>query len=608
MLLAALFLVGGWMGPLAGTAAAAPANALTLDFAIQSGHFYTQANGQGGNGGNGFGITNDGGVPFWSEFQRLGGVNSLGYPVSGRFMWDGFLVQATQRVVMQWRPDTHQVLFVNTYDRLHDLGKDAWLQAFRNTPPPLSTTPDTGLTFAQVEARHLAFLNSDPAIKAKYYATAAIGDPIVYNGLPMGPVTSEGPFTMLRCQRITIQHWLVDSPASGAHAGDIDVTLGGDDAKASGALPDPGALMPTAPPNAVVPGPPPTGGTPGTPGFIYGFQAHVIDNGKVFPVLDKVTGAGFTWEKQQVEWKYVQPNGPNDQNWGQLDELVNAANSRGVKLLFSIVQAPLWDRTNPAQPYPKNPADLATFMSTMATRYKGKVGAYEVWNEENFAREVGPGNINAGNYVELLKASAVAIRAADPSALVVSGAPTPTGVNDPNIAVDDNTYLQQMYAYQGGIVKNYFDVLGAHAEAWANPPDATVGSPEPANVTGFNNHPSFFFRRLADYRQDMVAAGDSAKKVWETEFGYDSCQGADIPAPAGYEYCKWVSEQQQADYEVGAFRYARANYDWLGGIFIWNLNFQALVPSSDEKWGFGVLRSDFSPRPAYNALAAMPKS
>ena len=196
MLLAALFFAGGWMGPLAGTAAA---QSTGPDYAITNGHFFTQTNGQGGAGGAGFAITNESGVPFWSEFQRLGGVSSLGYPVSGRFMWDGFLVQATQRVVMQWHPDTHQVLFVNTYDRLHDLGKDAWLQAFRNTPPPASTAPDAGLPFAQVEARHLAYLNSDPAIKAKYYATASIGDPIVYNGLPMGPVTPEGPFTMLRC-------------------------------------------------------------------------------------------------------------------------------------------------------------------------------------------------------------------------------------------------------------------------------------------------------------------------------------------------------------------------------------------------------------------------
>jgi hypothetical protein len=40
---------------------------------------------------------------------------------------------------------------------------------------------------------------------------------------------------------------------------------------------------------------------------------------------------------------------------------------------------------------------------------------------------------------------------------------------------------------------------------------------------------------------------------------------------------------------------------------IWNLNYQAVVPQSDEKWGFSVLRSDWSGRPAYFALTSMAK-
>lgn len=79
----------------------AGAQAVKADYAVPNGHFYSQANGQGGVGGTGFAITDDASARFWSEFQRLGGVPALGYPISDRFMWDGFLVQATQRVVMQ---------------------------------------------------------------------------------------------------------------------------------------------------------------------------------------------------------------------------------------------------------------------------------------------------------------------------------------------------------------------------------------------------------------------------------------------------------------------------------------------------------------------------
>jgi len=613
----ALVLSSVLVGPVGTASAANP-----LDYDIPGGHFYTQANGQAGAGNTGFAITNEAGLPFWNEFQRLGGVNALGYPISGRFMWDGFLVQATQKVVMQWRPEVNQVYFVNLYDRMHDLGKDPWLTAFRGIGPIADWTSDTGMPFDQVTLKHLALLDANPAIKARYYA--APGDAVTLNGLPMAPIVPDNitnpNYYVLRAQRITIQQWVVDAPASGVHAGDVVVTNAGDEAKiveGTGIYPAnaPLAPAPVGQPNGVIDG---TGvtptatatagtstGTTATTGFKYGFAAHQY-NGQEGPVLDKVTGAGFGWVKQQVEWKSIQEGGPNDFNYGELDTIVNQAAARNVKVLLSVVQAPVWASVGPGRPYPKNPSDLGNFLKNMATRYKGKVQAYEIWNEVNLAVEVGPGNINPGNYVELLHAAHDAIKAVDPNIIIVSAGPTPTGVNDANIAIEDPIYIQQMYAYQNGVVKNYFDVLGAHAEPWANPPEAVVGSPEPSNVQQYNNHPSFFFRRIESYRNAMVAAGDGNKQIWETEFGYDSCPDPN-PAPNGYSYCKLITEQQQADYLVRAFSYAKSNYPWLGAIFVWNLNFQNVVAPSDEKWGWSVLRGDYSPRPAYNALRSMPK-
>jgi hypothetical protein len=42
-------------------------------------------------------------------------------------------------------------------------------------------------------------------------------------------------------------------------------------------------------------------------------------------------------------------------------------------------------------------------------------------------------------------------------------------------------------------------------------------------------------------------------------------------------------------------------------MFQWNLNFQLDVPQTDEKWGFAIVRSDYSGRPAYFSLLGMPK-
>ena len=66
--------------------------------------------------------------------------------------------------------------------------------------------------------------------------------------------------------------------------------------------------------------------------------------------------------------------------------------------------------------------DFNNFMGQMAARYKGKVQAYEIWNEENLAHENGGRVANASFYMDMLVGASQAIRAADPQAIIVSGA------------------------------------------------------------------------------------------------------------------------------------------------------------------------------------------
>lgn len=200
------------------------------DWDIPGGHFYTQT---GGGGGLGFAVTDEGGIPFWSEFNRLGGVNALGYPVSQRFQWNGFTCQAMQRVVLQWQPSLGQVMFVNVFDIMHESGKDDWLLAVRQTPKPLGPDFDANLDWSGIVAKRLALLDANPAIKAQYYAT--VRDPIQMNGLPTSPVTDMGNNYTLRAQRIVIQQWKETVPW--AAAGQVTVALGGSIAKEAGLIP-----------------------------------------------------------------------------------------------------------------------------------------------------------------------------------------------------------------------------------------------------------------------------------------------------------------------------------------------------------------------------------
>ena len=238
------------------------------DFDVPNGHFFTQT--------GGFAVTDDGGVRFWSEFNRLGGVNAVGYPVSRRFQWDGFTVQVFQRVVFQWRADQNAVTFVNVFDRLHDLGKDDFLLKVRQTPPPRPFA-DAGKPFDQVAREHLAVLDANPAIKAKFFA--AVGDPVQANGLPVSDVVDMGNAFVLRAQRVVLQQWKQDVPW--AKAGEVTVALGGDIAKEAGIFPDATALRPQDPGTAS--GPPAT--SEGYLPWVQGAMAELLTTGKRLQTL-----------------------------------------------------------------------------------------------------------------------------------------------------------------------------------------------------------------------------------------------------------------------------------------------------------------------------------
>ncbi|MBI2911502.1 MAG: cellulase family glycosylhydrolase [Chloroflexi bacterium] len=333
-----------------------------------------------------------------------------------------------------------------------------------------------------------------------------------------------------------------------------------------------------------------------------------VDPGTDLPrSLKLLRDAGFDWAKIQVRWERVEPE-RGDVRWETLDTIVDEATCAGVRVLFSVVSSPRWAR--PAQTDlsvpgpPADPADLARLMGQMAERYKGRVHAYEVWNEQNLAREWGgAGKPNAAEYVRLLAASHKAIKNADPEATVVAGALTPAGDVDLGqgiLARDDRAFLRDMYRAGVGPVS---DAIGIHPSGFNNPPD---DDPQRSTTSGseFKGHWSFYYRNFENYRAIMEESGDAAKQLWFTEFGWASGQKA---APE-YKYALETSEEQQSQYLVRAFEMAQER-GYAGALFLWNLNY---APSADledvqGKRVFSILRPDWGQRPAYEALKRLPK-
>lgn len=334
-----------------------------------------------------------------------------------------------------------------------------------------------------------------------------------------------------------------------------------------------------------------------------GVQIHLHreDLQQIFSHLEML---GVGWVKVQVSWKLYepQPGGYDDYRFGELDRLVSAAQASGIRVLLSVAKAPEWSR--PTTEFDGPPLDFQLyelFMNRLASRYGGQVAAYELWNEPNLNREWNGMPLNATELVNLIRRGAAGARAADQNAILISGAPATTGINDGQTAIDDRLFLSQMVS--AGVV-DIVDAIGAHPYGWANPPDSSATSPD-TSIPSHNNHPSFFFKdTLNDYRQILQGSSKPDIPIWVTEFGWGSYDGLEKAPPAGVEYMAYVDEQQQASYILRAYDLAQ-EMGGIGPLFIWNLNFAPTFGSDFVESAYSLLRPDGSPRPIYYSVTSM---
>ena len=332
----------------------------------------------------------------------------------------------------------------------------------------------------------------------------------------------------------------------------------------------------------------------------FGAAAHLFYTPRYTPLV-MAHDAGFTWVRQQIHWK--DQEGPaGNYVWGELEAIINDVNAQGLKLLISIVQSPDFYTANGANGMPANPDSLGNFVAALTERYKGKIGAIEIWNEQNLAYENG-GQVlpsDTGKYVELLKAAYTRIKAIDPSIYVIGGPPASTATNSPGVALDDLTYFKGMYSYQNGIIRNYMDAQAVHPGGSANPPD-TIWPENPSKADGWTTDRTFYFRRVEDVRALMVQYGMGNIPIWITEFGWATQNNS-----PGFEFGNQVSFDQQANYIVGAMRQTAQQYPWVGLMILWNLNFAPIKAQQglplNEQASFSIVDGGYNPRPAYWAI------
>ncbi|BBY47757.1 hypothetical protein MARA_12250 [Mycolicibacterium arabiense] len=256
--------------------------------------------------------------------------------------------------------------------------------------------------------------------------------------------------------------------------------------------------------------------TPSTVGIatspLYGQPKAAIEK-----QLDDMLAIGVTNIRVFVPWGLVEPV-DNFFNWSSIDDIMSAAAARNMGVLAEVNGTPVWGVANgpnlPLGSGVPNANLFKDFMSKFATRYKGTVSAYEIWNEPNYFQFLNP--IDPVAYANLLKAVYPVLKAIDPTATVVAGAVGATQTF-PGFTVSPVEFVQKMLAAGAA---DFFDALSVH--------------PYGDQIKYSGSCPSCPATVLTPRQQvEAIMALVTGKKVWITEYGVAT-------GPAG------VSEAQQA--------------------------------------------------------------
>lgn len=316
--------------------------------------------------------------------------------------------------------------------------------------------------------------------------------------------------------------------------------------------------------------------------------------------LQLVQEAGFRWVKQELAWRELEGGGKGMWRWDHADRLMDQIDQHGLKVIIRLGSQPAWASKHIPFPEIGPPDDLQDFYDyayAVASRYKGRAEAYQIWNEPNLAREWGNRPPSPAEYVELLKIGYKAVKEADPEAIVISAGMAPTTRND-QVAMPDLYFTQGMY--DAGAAP-YFDALGVHAPGFKSPPeiDPAVVAADPT-LNNRDQAPEklrrvYAFRHVEDLREVMVHNGDAAKKVVILELGWTV-----DPRPNSPYAWHAIDEITQAQYFERAYRYAMENWQpWIGVL--------SLIYVADSAWHMDMEETYWSiVYPFYPELRAAP--
>jgi len=259
------------------------------------------------------------------------------------------------------------------------------------------------------------------------------------------------------------------------------------------------------------------------------------------------------------------------------DAFVDLAQAHGIRLIPYVAYTPRWNSDGGANDYWKTPprdlAEFAEIMRILATRYRGRIQSWELWNEPD-NRDYWLGTV--AQYSALLETGAAAVHGVDPRLQVVSGG-LAGGV----------AFFRELFEQKRAA--NAIDVVNLHSyyETWNPNPLETIVS-------------------YVQQVDEIVRRNGGTQRLWMAEVGYSDWQGpVGAPGPTHSAFEHTADYQATMLVKTLALSFSQPSVSLVAWYELKDPRANDAMIGDDNNRHLGIAYADYRPKPAMAALAFM---
>ncbi len=289
--------------------------------------------------------------------------------------------------------------------------------------------------------------------------------------------------------------------------------------------------------------------------------------------------AGIGWVREELKWSDVEKVTKNESTGvvsstltvpQVYDDMINRLNADGTKVLLTLNYGNSLYENGALPKTDDGIKAFANYCAFIAHHFKGRVEAFEIWNEPNVEQFAGRADVTGTEYAKLLASAYRAIDNVNKDAIVVGGSF--------NSMKNTETleFFEEVMAYDG--IEKCMDAISFH--------------PYHSDGRYSDESESPFLEDLAKIKVILKNAGAENMPVWLTEFGssswYDS--NDNIASAQGY------TEEKQAANLVRMGVMAKSDSQ-IEKLFYYNI--VDLKASSSKESKYGILDLNQNAKPAF---------